>query len=211
MDYINDQFIEFDTVEETMAWLDAQKRIVTLMEHFHSESVWALDPELWKACDSYSDVNMVNNCDYGWNESRIYTHWAIPRKSDPFYQKYVKFTGKQWFEQYMDGKDLIIDYLGNVCTMVWDKPVKTAEEAMQRFRTNGDPIGRCIYKWFNWKKMKAEAQKAGTNPMTEFLSQIDFQRAQLVNYFDVFVKSYEKFTKTLETTLSGLSFISNGT
>lgn len=42
MDYINDQFIEFDTVEETMAWLDAQKRIVTLMEHFHSEPVWAL-------------------------------------------------------------------------------------------------------------------------------------------------------------------------
>lgn len=107
-----------------MEWLDAQKRIATLMEHFHSESVWALDPELWKACNSYGNVNMVNNCDCGWNESRLpfgngsrnYTHWAIPRMSDPFYQKYVKFTGRQWREHYMDGKDLIIDSFGNVCT-----------------------------------------------------------------------------------------------
>ena len=47
--------------------------------------------------------------------------------------------------------------------------------------------------------------------MNEFLRQIDFHRTQMVNYLDVFVKSYEKFTKTLETTLSGLSFISNRT
>ena len=196
MDYINDQFIEFDTVEETMAWLDAQKRIVTLMEHFHSEPVWALDPELWEAWTSYGDVNMVNS--RGWKDSRIYAHWA-------------KFTGKQWREKYMDGKDLIIDFFGNVCVMVWEKPVKTSEDAMARFRTDGDPIGQCFYKWFNWKKIEADCQKAGTDPMTEFLSQIDFHRAQLVNYFDVFVKSYEKFTKTLETTLSGMSYISNGT
>ena len=209
MDYINDQFIEFDTIEETMAWLDAQKRIVILMEHFHSESVWSFDPELWKAFTSYDDLNTVNNC--GWIEKRIYAHWAILRSSDPFYQKVIKFTGRQWRENYMDGKDLIIDFYGNVCMMVWDKPVKTSEDAMQRFRTNGDPIGRCVYKWFNWKEIKAEAQKAGNDPMAEFLDQIDFHRAQLVNYFDVFVKSYEKFTKTLETTLSGLSFISNRT
>lgn len=209
MDYINDQFIEFDTVEETMAWLDAQKRIVTLMEHFHSEPVWGLDPELWEAWTSYGDLNMVNN--RGWKDSRIYAHWAIPRKADPFYQKFIKFTGKQWREKFMDGKDLIIDFFGNVCVMTWDKPVKTSEDAMQRFRADGDPIGQCYYKWFNWKKMEADCQKAGTDAMTEFLSQIDFHRAQLVNYFDVFVKSYEKFTKTLETTLSGMSYISNGT
>lgn len=209
MDYINDQFIEFDTVEETMDWLDAQKRIVTLMEHFHSEPVWAFDPDLWEVWSGYGDLNMVNN--HGWKDSRIYAHWAIPRKADPFYQKFIKFTGKQWREKFMDGKDLIIDFLGNVCVMVWEKPVKTSEDAMARFRTDGDPIGQCYYKWFNWEKMEAEAQKAGSDPMTEFLSQIDFHRAQLVNYFDVFVKSYEKFTKTLETTLSGISYISNGT
>jgi hypothetical protein len=209
MDYINDQFIEFDTVEETMAWLDAQKRIVTLMEHFHSEPVWALDPDLWEAWSGYGDLNMVYS--RGWKDSRLHAHWAIPRKSDPFYQKFLKFTGKQWREKFMDGKDLIIDFFGNVCVMVWEKPVKTSEDAMARFRTDGDPIGQCYYKWFNWKKMEADCQKAGTDPMTEFLSQIDFHRAQLVNYFDVFVKSYEKFTKTLETTLSGMSYISNGT
>jgi hypothetical protein len=209
MDYINDQFIEFDTVEETMAWLDAQKRIVTLMEHFHSEPVWALDPDLWEAWSGYTNLDMINN--RGWKDSRLHAHWAIPRKSDPFYQKFLKFTGKQWREKYMDGKNLIIDFWGNVCTMVWEKPVKTSEDAMARFRTDGDPIGQCYYKWFNWKKMEADCQKAGTDPMTEFLSQIDFHRAQLVNYFDVFVKSYEKFTKTLETTLSGMSYISNGT
>ena len=82
---------------------------------------------------------------------------------------------------------------------------------MERFKKGGDPIGQIYYKWFNWKKIEADAQKAGNDPMTEFLSQIDFHRAQLVNYFDVFVKSYEKFTKTLETTLSGMSYISNGT
>ena len=209
MDYINDQFIEFDTVEETMAWLDAQKRIVTLMEHFHSEPVWALDLEHWKLWPSYNDVNTVN---VG-GRKRVYcdVHWGIPRYNDPFYLKFVKFTGKYWNEHFMDGKDLIIDYLGNVCTMVWDKPVKTAEEAMERFRTNGDPIGRIYYKWFNWKKIEAEAQKEGNDPMNEFLRQIDFHRTQMVNYLAVFVKSYEKFTKTLETTLSGLSFISNRT
>ena len=209
MDHINDQFIEFDTVEETMAWLDAQKRIVTLMEHFYTEPVWSLDPELWEAWPSYGDVNTVNS--RGWKDSRIHAHWAIPRKADPFYQKFTKFTGKQWREKFMDGKDLIIDVFGNVCVMTWDKPVKTSEDAMARFRTDGDPIGQCYYKWFNWKNMEADCQKAGTDTMTEFLSQIDFHRAQLVNYFDVFVKSYEKFTKTLETTLSGLSFISNRT
>ena len=209
MDYINDQFIEFDTVEETMAWLDTQKRIVTLMEHFHSESVWALDPEHWKFWPSYNDVNTVNVGGRKRVQSDI--HWGIPRYNDPFYLKFVKFTGKHWNERFMDGKNLIIDCLGNVCTMVWDKPVKTSEDAMQRFRTNGDPIGRCVYKWFNWKKIEAEAQKEGNDPMKEFLSQIDFHRTQLVNYLDVFVKSYEKFTKTFETALSGLSFISNGT
>ena len=209
MDYINDQFIAFDTVEETMAWLDAQKRIVTLMEHFHSEQVWALDPEHWKLWPSYNDVTTVN---VG-GRKRVYcdVHWGIPRYNDPFYLKFVKFTGKYWNERFMDGKALIIDCLGNVCTMVWDQPVKPAEEAMERFRTNGDPIGRIYYKWFNWKKIEAEAQKEGNDPMNEFLRQIDFHRTQMVNYLDVFVKSYEKFTKTLETTLSGLSFISNGT
>lgn len=192
-----------------MAWLDAQKRIVTLMEHFHSEPIWALDPELWEVWFSYGDLNMVNNC--GWEDRHIYAHWAIPRKSDPFYQKILKFTGKHWREKYMDGKNLIIDFFGNVCTMVWEKPVKTSVDAMQRFSADGDPIGDCIYKWFNWKKIEADCRKVGTDPMTEFLSQIDFHRAQLVNYFDVFVKSYEKFTKTLETTLSGISYISNGT
>ena len=209
MDYINDQFIEFDTVEETMAWLDAQKRIATLMEHFHSEPVWALDPDLWEAWSGYGDLNMINN--RGWEDSRLHAHWAIPRKADPFYQKFTKFTGKQWRENFMDGKDLIIDFWGNVCTMVWEKPVKTGADAMARFRTDGDPIGRCVYKWFNWKKIEAEAQKEENDPMNEFLHQIDFHRTQIVNYLDVFVKSYEKFTKNLETMLSGLSFISNRT
>lgn len=209
MNYINDQFIEFDTVEETMAWLDSQKRIATLMEHFYNEPVWSLEPDLWKAWASYGDLNTVNT--RGWKDSRIYAHWAIPREADPFYQKFLKFTGKQWRDKFMDGKDLIIDFFGNVCVIMWDKPVNTSEDAMTRFRADGDPIGQCYYKWFNWKDIEAEAQKAGNDPMKEFLSQIDFYRAQLVNYLDVFVKSYEKFTKNLETALSGLSFISNRT
>lgn len=209
MDYINDQFIEFDTVEETMAWLDAQKRIVTLMEHFHSEPVWAFDPEHWGLWPSYNDVNTVN----GGGRKRVHydVHWGIPRYNDPFYLKFEKFTGKHWNEHFMDGKNLIIDCLGNVCTMVWGKPVMTSKEALQRFRTDGDPLGELYIKWFNWEEIEAEARKTGTDPMKEFLSQIDFHRTQLVNYFDVFVKSYEKFTKTYETALSGLSFISNGT
>lgn len=209
MDHINDQFIEFDTVEETMAFLDAQKRIATLMEHFYSEPVWSLDPEHWGLWPSYNDVNTVNR--RGWKRVHCDVHWGIPRYNDPFYLKFEKFTGKHWNERFMDGKNLIIDCVGNVCTIVWEKPVKTGEDVMRRVRKDGDPLGELYYKWFNWEDIEAEAQKAGTDPMTEFLSQIDFHRAQLVNCFDVFVKSYEKFTKNLETTFSGLSFISNGT
>lgn len=87
----------------------------------------------------------------------------------------------------------------------------TGEEALRRFKKNGDPLGQLYYKWFNWEEIAAEAQKAGTDPMQEFIRQIDFHRTQIVNYFDVFMKSYEKFVKTLEITLSGMSFISNRT
>ena len=133
------------------------------------------------------------------------------RFNDPFYLKFEKFTGNHWYEKFMDGKNLIIDCLGNVCTMVWDEPAMTSEEVLRRFKELHDPIGQLCYRWFNWEEIAEEAQKAGNDPMTEFLRRIDFHRTQIVNYLDVFVKSYEKFTKTLETTLSGLSFISNKT
>lgn len=209
MDHINDQFIEFDTIEETMAWLDAQKRIAMLMEHFYTEPVWSLDPELWGLWPSYNDVQTVNGG--GWKRVHYDVHWGIPRYNDPFYLKFEKFTGKHWNERFMDGKNLIIDCLGNVCTIVLEKPVLTSEEALRHFRQDGNPFGQLYCKWFNWEEIAEEAQKLGIDPMKEFLRQIDFHRTQLVNYLDVFVKSYEKFTKTLETTLSGLSFISNRT
>ena len=210
MDCINDQIIEFDTVEETMAWLDIHKRIVTLMEHFYSEPVWSLDPELWGLWSGYNDISMVNG--NGWTRAYCHdVHWGIPRYNDPFYLKFCEFTRKHWDEKFMDGKNLIIDCCGNVCTMVWGNPVMTSEEALRRFRNSGDPLGELYYKWFNWEEIAEEAQKAGTDPMKEFLHRIDFHRTQIVNYLDVFVKSYEKFTKNLETMLSGLSFISNRT
>ena len=209
MDHINDQFIEFDTVEETMALLDAQKRIVTLMEHFYSEPVWSIDPEHWGLWPSYDDISMVNG--NGWKRVFSNVHWGIPRFNDPFYLKFEKFTGNHWSAKFMDGKNLIIDCLGNVCTIVWDEPATTSEEALRRFTKNGDPFGPLRYRWFNWEEIAEEAQKAGNDPMAEFLRRIDFHRTQIVNYLDVFVKSYEKFTKNLETMLSGLSFISNKT
>ena len=69
MDHIKAQFIEFDTGEETRAWLDVHKRIVTLMEHFYSEPVWSLDPELWELWSGYNDISMVNG--NGWTRAYL--------------------------------------------------------------------------------------------------------------------------------------------
>lgn len=193
-----------------MTWLDTQKIIVTLMEHFHSEPVWAIDPDRWRYWNAYGDIEMVNDSTCGWTGTGMHAHWGIFPCNDPFYQKHVKFTGKPWRNTLMDGKALLIDLCGNVCTIVCGTPVNSGTEAMENYRDYGDPLGRLFYKWFNWKNIEAEAQKTGIDPMKEFLSQIDFHRTQLVNYLDVFVKCYEKFMKTIETTLSGMSYISNG-